>query len=228
MKTVFIDKLTYTFTPGDVLERMGMPRDHNFGDTIAQVMAQAEPIAKPKAFFMEVPIEDRTENTVTLAGETFHSTALVKNFAGLDTVYPYLCTCGQELADYADSLTDIMGQYAFDAIMEFYLRSASLAMTEALANYLEEDGLTSSVNPGSLVDWSIEEQTGMFRIFGANAEQAGVKLSESCLMFPVKSVSGIRYRTKKEFKNCQLCQRANCPTREADFDQEFFLKTLNT
>lgn len=228
MKTVFVNDRSYAFTPEEVLERMGMPRDHAFGATIAQVMKEAEPIAKPKAFFMEVPIESRTDTSITLAGETFNSTALVKNFSEVDTVYPFLCTCGTELADYADSLDDIMSQYAFDAIMEFYLRSASLAMTEALANYLEEDGLTSSVNPGSLVDWSIEEQGGMFRLFGENAEKAGVSLSKSFLMSPVKSVSGIRYATKKEFKNCQLCQRAKCPTREAEFNQELFIKTLNT
>ncbi len=228
MKTIFVENLNYTFTPGDVLEKMGMPRDHQFGDTIAEVTKKAEPIAKPKAFFMEANIEDRTENSITIAGETFNSTALVKNFSEVDTVYPFLCTCGKELADYAASLDDIMAQYAFDAIMEFYLRSISLAMTETLSNYMAEDGLTSSVNPGSLIDWSIEEQTKMFRLFGDNAVKAGVELSDSFLMTPVKSVSGIRYATKKEFKNCQLCQRANCPTREADFDQELFIRTLNT
>lgn len=227
MKIFFVGDYDYKFTEGDVLERLGMPRDHKFGETIKAMMELAEPIAKPKAFFMEAKIEDRTENSVTIAGKTFHSTALANNFKEVDTVYPFLCTCGTELADYAESLPNIMEQYAFDAIMEFYLRRSSLALTEAIANYMEEDGSTSSVNPGSLVDWPITEQQELFGIFEDNADKIGVKLTKSSLMSPVKSVSGIRYPSQKEFRNCQLCQRKNCPTREAEFDEAFFLKTLH-
>ena len=227
MKTYFVDDYDYKFTAGDVLERLGMPKDHGFGATIQEMIEKADPIAKPKAFFMEASIQERTADSVTIAGQTFHSTALAKNFEGINTVYPFLCTCGKELADYADSLTEIMEQYAFDVIMEFYLRRASLALTEALSNYLENEGITSSVNPGSLVDWDITEQQELFKIFSESAVTAGVSLSKSSLMFPVKSVSGIRYPSQEEFRNCQLCQRRNCPTREAEFNEALFLKTLH-
>ncbi|MEG1478244.1 MAG: vitamin B12 dependent methionine synthase, partial [Clostridiales bacterium] len=79
----------------------------------------------------------------------------------------------------------------------------------------------------SLVDWSITEQQELFTVFGENADKIMVNLSETSLMYPVKSVSGIRYPSKKEFKNCELCQRKNCPTRESEFDQDLFIKTLH-
>lgn len=227
MKTVFIEDCDFSFTEKDILARLGMPRDHVYGEKIKELLDIARPIAKPKAFFMEVPIEKRTPSTVTIGGETFVSVALAKNLSRVDTVYPILCTCGNELATYAKTLDGMMEQYAFDAIMEFYRKRITLALTEALANYLREGGLTSEVNPGSLVDWPIMEQQKLFRVFGENAEKAGVELNPNSLMFPIKTTSGIRYATDTDFHNCELCQRKNCPNREAPFDQDLYLSTIH-
>ncbi|MEG1097121.1 MAG: MarR family transcriptional regulator [Clostridiales bacterium] len=227
MKTVFIEDCNFSFTHQDILERMGMPRNHKFGDSIKKLIDIARPIAKPKAFYMEVEIEKRTGKTLTIAGETFTSTALVKNLAKVNTVYPYLCTCGEELAAYAKTLDDIMEQYAFDAIMEFYRKRINVDMTAALANALESGGQISAVNPGSLVDWPIYQQKPLFNIFGQNADKIGVDLSENYLMFPIKSVSGIFYAADEEFHNCQLCQRKNCPSREAPFSEKLYMETLH-
>jgi hypothetical protein len=45
-----------------------------------------------------------------------------------------------------------------------------------------------------------------------------VSLSESYMMSPVKSTSGIRYYAATKFVSCQLCQEPRCPTREAPYD----------
>lgn len=225
MEIHFLDQFDYTFTADDIMDQLGMPRDHVFRKTVEKVLAEAECVAKPKAFYMESKIQERTVDSITIGGQTFHSTALVKNLEGQDTVFPFLCTCGRELLEFGEGLTDLMEQYAFDCIMEFYLRKASVALTGALAN-MEDGRQTSSVNPGSLVDWPIEEQQELFALFGDNASLIGVELSDSCIMHPMKSVSGIRYFTEEEFHNCQLCQRSKCPTREADFDLELYTKTL--
>lgn len=227
MKTVFIEDCDFSFTEKDILERLGMPREHEFGAKIKELMDIAAPIAKPKAFYMEVKIEEKTPNSVTIAGEVFNSVALAKNFEKVDTVYPFLCTCGTELSDYAKTIDGIMEQYAFDIIMDFYRRRITIALTEALANTLEEGGQTSAVNPGSLIDWPIYEQRKLFRVFGENAAKIGVELNDNYLMFPIKTVSGIRYATDKEFHNCQLCQKENCPSREAPFSLELFMETLH-
>ncbi len=133
MKTVFVEGGNHPFTPADVLERMGMPRDHQFGEKLALVLEKAAAIAKPKAFYMEMKIEKRTDHSVTIGGQTFQSTALAKNLAEVDVVYPYLCTCGKELMEYAESLDDMMEQYAFDTIMDMYRKEALVAMTAALS-----------------------------------------------------------------------------------------------
>ncbi|MDO4541344.1 MAG: MarR family transcriptional regulator [Bacillota bacterium] len=227
MKTVFIEDCDFSFSEKDILERLGMPREHDFGAKIRELMDVAEPLAKPKAFYMEVKIENRTGNTVTLGGETFNSLALAKNLENVDVVYPYLCTCGRELSEYAKTIDGIMEQYAFDIIMDFYRKRMTIALTEALSNSLEDGGQVSAVNPGSLVDWPIYEQRKLFRVFGENADKIGVELTDNYLMYPIKTVSGIHYPTDKEFHNCQLCQKEGCPSREAPFNMDLYMKTLH-
>ena len=226
MNTVFIESPDLHFTAADILEKMGMPRDHKFGEKIAEFLKKAEVIAKPKAFYMKMKIEKRTEDSVTIGGQTFQSIALAKNLTNVDTVYPYLCTCGSELAEYAIGLDDILEQYAFDAIMEMYRKEVLVAMMGVLSDSLEEVGQTSAVNPGSLIDWPISEQQKLFAVFGENAEKIGVTLSDSCIMSPIKSVSGIRYQTDKAFHNCQLCQKKVCPDREDPFNRELYCRTM--
>jgi hypothetical protein len=43
-------------------------------------------------------------------------------------------------------------------------------------------------------------------------------LTESLLMVPVKSVSGIVFANEEEFASCQLCPREDCPGRKAPYD----------
>ena len=50
----------------------------------------------------------------------------------------------------------------------------------------------------------------------------GVKLTESYLMEPNKSVSGIRFPTEERFESCMLCPRQDCPGRRSAYDPELY------
>jgi len=45
-----------------------------------------------------------------------------------------------------------------------------------------------------------------------------VELTDSFLMKPNKTVSGIVFPTEEDFRSCQVCRRADCPSRSAAFD----------
>ena len=77
----------------------------------------------------------------------------------------------------------------------------------------------SSMSPGSLSDWPIEEQKPLFSILGDVETAIGVTLTENFLMVPTKSISGIYFPTDLPFYNCQLCSRKNCDSRKARFDK---------
>ena len=60
-----------------------------------------------------------------------------------------------------------------------------------------------------------DEETG--EILGDTEETVGVCLTESCLMLPSKSVSGILFQDHTGHVNCALCPRENCPNRRVSF-----------
>ena len=48
-------------------------------------------------------------------------------------------------------------------------------------------------------------------------EDTGITLTDSFLMLPNKSGSGVVYETKEDYMNCQDCKREKCPNRKKEF-----------
>ena len=71
---------------------------------------------------------------------------------------------------------------------------------------------------GDAMVWPIQEQVPLFALLGDVKGAAGVRLTDSCLMLPRKSVSGIVFPTGVDFRTCQLCRREGCRSRAAAFD----------
>ncbi|MCF0209200.1 MAG: methionine synthase, partial [Bacteroidaceae bacterium] len=70
---------------------------------------------------------------------------------------------------------------------------------------------TNRFSPG-YCGWHVREQKLLFSTFPL-AEPCGVKLTDSCLMLPIKSVSGvigIGENVRKLEYTCGLCDYANC------------------
>jgi hypothetical protein len=49
-----------------------------------------------------------------------------------------------------------------------------------------------------------------------------VKLTDSFLMIPNKTVSGFLFSTEKDYRSCKICRRKNCPGRSAEFDENLW------
>ena len=113
-----------------------------------------------------------------------------------------------------------MRQFWLDTIKEMALASS----IKYLRDYLKRRyalGQVSKMSPGSGAQdlWPIEEQKQLFSIFGNVKDLIGVKLTDSFLMIPNKSVSGIYFPTEIRFESCQLCPREVCPGRQAPYDK---------
>ena len=105
--------------------------------------------------------------------------------------------------------------------MELYLRKAIKSLHDSVkaAYYADKD--VSSMAPGSLdAEWPITEQTPLFSLLGDAAQKVGVELTESCLMVPAKSISGIYFSADKHFESCSMCTRENCPNRRAKYNKD--------
>ena len=63
------------------------------------------------------------------------------------------------------------------------------------------------------------KQVELFSLLGDAPADIGVTLTDSYLMVPNKTISGIRFPTSVDFRSCQVCHREDCPSRSAPFDQ---------
>jgi hypothetical protein len=191
-----------------------------------EVMAQeAQAIARPKAFFKLAFIDSLDENHVVMDGVPFTSRVLSRNLAQTHRVIPYLVTCGLELDEWGHSFDDILPRYWAEALMEHAMHQANRYL-DAHLQHRYKLGRTSSMHPGSLADWPITQQRALFTLLGDSQAAIGVTLTQSMLMLPTKSVSGLRFSVNYDFETCNLCPRENCPSRRAPYDQEQVAKYL--
>ncbi len=130
-----------------------------------------------------------------------------------------MVTCGAELETWQDTVEDVLHRFWIDAIKEQALELAFQAFDQHL-NYTFEPGPVSSMNPGSLEDWPLTEQTALFALLGDVEKAIGVRLTDSFLMLPNKTVSGLAFPTETSFASCQLCPREVCPNRRAEYQPD--------
>lgn len=188
---------------------------------LESMVNQAQAVANPKAVFKVTSVERKEGDEVLLDNVKFKSRVLSINLQGIHRVFPFVATCGVELESWAKSYIDPFDQFWADAIMLSALSPAVEALTAYLMDRLQTRNM-ATMNPGSLEDWPITEQTALFSLLGNVTDLIGVRLTESFLMVPTKSVSGVYFETASDYKNCQLCPRENCPNRRAVYDPNLY------
>lgn len=217
MEPIILDAIPFEPDMGALCARLRVRPDSDDGADLARLLDQARAVARPRALYGVAFIDARSDDTVDLDGIRFTSRVLRVNLDAAHRVFPYIATCGVELDDWTHGLDDILHQYWAEAIKEAALRDATAALNDAIeARY--RPGKTSTMNPGSLMDWPLREQRPLFDLLGDPQSAIGVRLSDSYLMSPNKSVSGLRFPTESSFASCQLCPREDCPGRRAEFD----------
>lgn len=219
MTEILLDAIPFTPDAKTLVKRLHLRRQtidlHEFMEFIDKVVAAA----RPKAYYRPAFIDWIRGDEIAIEGVTFSSRVLCVNLAEVKRVFAYVSTCGQELAEMRSQETDILHQFWLDGIMEMALQAAIEAMKADLAIRFQPAKL-AVMNPGSLGDWPIQQQQPLFEVLSAGAAQTGVRLTESMLMLPVKSTSGLFFETESGFINCQLCPRQSCPNRRAPYDAD--------
>jgi hypothetical protein len=198
-------------------------------ESLDELVALANGLIKPRGVMVVAYVGDKGEGTVDVAGVTFESPLLRKNLETTNKAFPYIITVGPELERVAGVQEDLLKQYYLEEM-------ANMALEEAaawLGARLEERygvGSLSNLSPGSLVDWPITEQTKLFSLFGDTERSVGVRLTDSLLMVPRKSISGILFPSEEGFVACQLCDREHCQGRRAPYNgvgpQEYTKKSI--
>ncbi len=202
-------------------ERLHVTPDSSDYQDLSALAHEAEALARPKACYRLAYIDAKGEDHVVVDGVTLSSRVLRVNLEEVHRLFAEVATCGTEVDAWAHGLQDILWQYWAEAIKEALLRQAIKALRE------DEEAAygvrrTSTMAPGSLADWPIREQRPLFRLLGDVEGAIGVRLSESMLMSPNKSTSGVRFETETDFVSCALCPRDVCPGRRAPYDATLY------
>ncbi|HPP66626.1 MAG TPA: vitamin B12 dependent-methionine synthase activation domain-containing protein [bacterium] len=180
-------------------------------------------IANPKAVYLEGFIKTKGDDFVIINGVKFTSATLRKNLQDIERVFVYIATCGVELDSVKFSHNDFLKEYWWDIIKNHFLEIARSNLIEYIKKrYMLTKTAIMVPGGGEAGIWDISQQKQLFSLFGNVEKLIGVRLTETCLMIPNKSVSGILFPTEKDYHGCKLCRRHNCPGRKAEFDEQLW------
>lgn len=190
---------------------------------LGALLDTARRVARPKAVYRECFINAKGDQTVTLEGTTFTSRVLRSTLDKAERVFPFVATCGREMDGVALPEGDLLKGFWWDAIKATMLGFAFEHLGQHLTHRFAL-GKTSTMSPGEgdLLMWPIEQQRELFTLLGDVKGQIGVELTDSLLMIPNKTRSGILFPTEVDFHSCQLCPREDCPGRRTSFDRRLW------
>ncbi len=127
----------------------------------------------------------------------------------------YICTAGAGIGERSKDLMacgDLVEGYILDVIGSLTVESAIDKIQGVFELEMIDAGkrIASRYSPG-YCGWALKEQKQFFELFPEN--HCGIKLSESCLMDPIKSVSGIigfGANIRNTVYECQMCELDTC------------------
>jgi len=214
-----IDKIPFDIKPQQVLKQMHLEAEDKYLKDAQDIIDKVLPIIRPKAIYKLCYIENKGEDIIEIEGIKFTSRVLRLNLDKVERVFPYVATCGKEAENVDIPSDDLMQKFMLDIIKQSALGTAIKKLREHIdKTYMP--GQMSVMSPGSLENWPISEQKPLFSIFGDVESLIGVKLTDSFLMLPLKSVSGMYFPTEVRFESCQLCPRERCPGRRAPYNEK--------
>ncbi len=171
--------------------------------------------ATPRCVHRTYPI-DAVDGCLRIDGRLkFQSGKLAQGLGWCHTAHVYLATLGADvdraidaaMADRPDfgMVVDTVASVAAEILVD--------EIEQALADrLLPHEALSLPFSPG-YCDWHVSDQQVLFDLLPA--EQVGVRLSDSSLMKPRKSISGMlgvgyAHRLEENRNPCVTCQRRNC------------------
>jgi hypothetical protein len=199
-------------------------------DDAEKIINEVLPLIKARAAYRVCYITKRGKDWIQLEGRRFASRILRDNVRDIERVFPYIITIGDGVESRVGDETELLKQYDENELLKQYFMEtvADMALISARAHFLSRlkkkyrIKRLSNMSPGSLKDWPITEQRPLFDLMEEGSINIQVQLTETMLMLPRKSLSGIYFSTEKDFVSCQLCSRKNCSGRMAEFDEKMY------
>ena len=138
---------------------------------------------------------------------------IMKGLSGAEKYILFIATAGMEFQEEINRISeegDIVKIYAADLIGSEIAEATVRECVKAVEADYPGQGVSNSYSPG-YCGWVLSDQREIFSRFEGNT--CGVTLNDSCLMYPIKSVSGIisvGAGVEKREYGCAICGRKDC------------------
>jgi hypothetical protein len=189
---------------------------------IEEILVESQGISNIKAqyeIFDDIQF-DNISKSVIIDKVSFQVKKIVFNQLNKsDSVALFLCTAGEEIGircQKAMKERDFLRGYIYDLVGSEIVEAATDILQDELEGSLVGSGrkITNRYSPG-YCGWDVAEQHKLFGFFPDN--YAGIRLTTSALMDPVKSVSGIigiGFNVKSNPYTCRMCGMKDCVFRK--------------
>jgi len=190
---------------------------------IKKIFKEAEEVSQIKAEFVvfDSVTFNNEDKSIDIKGINFQVKKIVfGQIKKSEAIAIFLCTAGTEIgirSRRAMQEKDLLTGYVYDVIGSEIVEAAADMMQNELEKTMLSIGkkITNRYSPG-YCDWYVAEQHKLFQLVPDNF--CGIRLTESALMDPVKSVSGIigigEYVRHNAY-TCSLCDMKDCIYRRA-------------
>lgn len=181
-------------------------------------------LVKSDIHYRSLDINSIDSESVSLStGMLFNSRMLARTLRPCHKVVVFVATIGSKLETEASEL-ESKGRssiaYILDAVGSVAVENTVEQFQKLQAKGFKRESrhATLRFSPG-YCDWPIEEQKKLFSLF--NGEKLPVQLSDTCLMRPRKSISGIFGVTPpimssfSQYNPCKDCGKTSCDGRRA-------------
>ena len=188
---------------------------------VTKCVEQAQQFIRPSYSYVINNVESvHGPRVVLVDGVAFQSEVIAQLLTQVEKVAVFVLTIGRHLEDKANQMARgglMLQATVLDAIgSQLTVRLADLVEDE-IDDLARARGFTISrrFSPG-YCDWNVRQQKKIFRTL--DGDTAGIRLTDSQLMMPRKSISGIigiglPDREIERYNPCLTCKKKECPGR---------------
>lgn len=206
----------FQLTKEDILKGQGIDPGRasvRLNETAESVLDETHSLIEPAALYTIVDVTDFEHKKISFEGGSFEGSLVARALAGADHLNIALCTIGENLEKRVE---EMMNE---DPVKALALDGAGIAAVSKVSQTVEDIISSEACNlnldlgmraqPGQ-EGWPIEQQRQVFKALPG--EMIGLRLTESCLMIPRKSVSFVIPRgnnLNSSVSPCDFCSKRN-------------------
>lgn len=214
----------------DVLKSQGSPNGKEVPEKVHQLFIQAleliNSIPTPRGMFKPIPI-DEFERVFKGEGENEQDTPLEHIYPCADYLALFAMTLGREISSQIETLfssNDFALAYMLDCVASQTAEKAVKVVESEFHRFIDEQGAHVLAYSPGYCGWHVSGQRKLFKYLEPG--KIDILLNESCLMVPLKSVTGVLvagekkiHQFKPNYSFCRDCKDRTCNERMKNLNQ---------